>query len=696
MRYGASVRNPFEAMNELSIAAPGVGDSHSVADSRNHLIRTCVLVCVGYYLGARLGLALTFEPFPVSVLWPPNAILFAGLLLVPTHRWFAVILAVLPAHLLAELTSGIPLLMVMCWYLSNVAEAVIGALCATLLAGRRLTFDSPTNVVYFAFAAFLAALLSSFLDAAFVALNQFGNAGYWENWSARTWSNVTASLVVATPIVALATADWASIRQHATRSRIAEVAALVAGLTVVAVIVFDTELTTGLTTAQICLPLPFLLWAALRFGPPGVTLAFIFVTVLAIWGAGHGIGALSVGTALENARAVQVFAICVGPTLLCLAASLRQRQAVEESLRLSDKRFQVVLEATRDTVYDRDLQTGEMWWGHDGLQQFGYARAQAHPVHTVWTELVHPEDRERIAQQLRHATESGQQLWEAEFRLRRADQTYAQVHEQGFIVRNEHGEPVQLIGAVTDVTERRDTDELSQRLSHASRLTSMGELTASIAHEINQPMSAILNNVDAAEMLLDAGKLNTAEMRSILDDIRADDLRAGEIIRHIRELANKRQVKFEVFDMNEVVRAVMRLAAPVARRRGVTLRAEFDDLPAIRGDRIHVQQVLLNLIFNAMDAMGDTPAPQRRVRVSTLQVGMDHIEIAVADRGHGIPAGKLQTIFESFYTTKAEGMGLGLSISRTIVLAHGGSIWAENNAKGGATIRFTLPATRPL
>ena len=683
-------------MNELSIAAPAVGESRGGEQSRGHVARTCILVCVGYYLGAKLGLALTFEPYPVSVLWPPNAILLAGLLLVPTHRWFAVILAVLPAHLLAELSSGIPVMMVLCWYLSNVTEALVAALCATLLAGGRITFNSPTNVLYFAFSAFLAALLSSFLDAAFVALNQFGSAGYWENWAARTWSNLTASLVIAAPLVALGSADWTLIRARATRPRIVEGGALATSLVFLAFIVFDTEVTAVLTTAQMCLPLPFLLWAALRFGPAGVTTTFTCVALLAIWGAGHGIGALAVGTPLENARSVQVFVIALAPTLLCLAAALRQRQAVEESLRLSDKRFQVVLEATRDTVYDRDLASDEMWWGHDGLTQFGYGRAQAHPVHAVWLELVHGDDRDRVAQQLRQAIDSGHQLWEAEFRLRRADQSYAQVHEQGFIVRDDRGHAVQLIGALTDVTERRDTDELSQRLAHASRLTSMGELTASIAHEINQPMAAILNNVDAAEMLLDSGKLNTAEMRSILDDIRADDLRAGEIIRHIRDLANKRQTRFETFDANELVRAVMRLAAPVARRRGVSLRAELDSLPVIRGDRIHIQQVLLNLMFNAMDAMGDTPPAQRRIRVSTLHAGVDHVEVSVADRGHGIAPGKLQTIFDSFYTTKTDGMGLGLSISRTIVQAHGGSIWAENNARGGATIRFTLPTSRGL
>jgi two-component system sensor kinase FixL len=680
-------------MNELSLPAPAPGAATGTPDSRARLALTCMLVCVGYYVGAKLGLALTFQPHPVSVLWPPNAILFAALLLVHPGRWVAVLAAALPAHLLAELQGGIPLLMVLSWYVSNVAEAVIGATCVVLLTRARFTFDSPRNVLVFAFASLFAALSSSFLDAGFVALNQFGSATYWENWIARVWSNVTTSVMITAAIVAVAThPPW---RLPASPTKVLEGALLVAGLLATTYVVFDTDLTLGFTTAQVCLPLPFLLWAALRFGPAMVATAFAGVSLMAIWGAGHAVGALGIGTPIENARSVQLFVISVGPTLLCLAAALRQRRWIEDSLRMSDKRFRVVLEATRDTVYDRALEGDALWWGHEGISQFGYPLARSHPTYDAWLDLVHPDDRERIRQQQLHAMDTGGQLWEGEYRLRRANDSYAHVHEQAFIVRDGQGRAVQVIGALTDITERRDTDELSQRLAQASRLTSMGELTASIAHEINQPMAAILTNVDAAEMLLDAGKLGDAELRAILDDIRNDDLRAGEVIRHIRELANKHQTEFEPFDANELVRAVLRLAAPVARRRGVTLRAELGHLPIVRGDRIHIQQVLLNLVFNAMDAMADTPLPQRRARVSTLHASADRIEISVADRGHGVPPDRLKTIFDSFYTTKADGMGLGLSISRTLVHAHGGTIWAENNADTGATIRFTLPVTQP-
>jgi C4-dicarboxylate-specific signal transduction histidine kinase len=178
-----------------------------------------------------------------------------------------------------------------------------------------------------------------------------------------------------------------------------------------------------------------------------------------------------------------------------------------------------------------------------------------------------------------------------------------------------------MIGTLTDITERRETDELSQRLAQASRLAAMGELTASIAHEINQPMSAILANVDAAEMLLDTGQHGSDELRQILQDIRSDDLRASEVIRHIRALANKREIAFVRFDVNELARAVLRLASTTARRRGVALVSRFATVPLVHGDRIHVQQILLNLLFNGMDAVVDMAAGRRRLELSTAQTG---------------------------------------------------------------------------
>jgi PAS domain S-box-containing protein len=654
-----------------------------------HLLAVVSLVFASYYLGARLGLALTFQPYPVSVLWPPNAILFAALLLLPPRRWWMVAVGALPAHLLAELQGGVPMSMVLCWFVSNVAEAVIGATCVRAMVARPLTFDRLLHVAAFLFAALIAAFLSSFLDSWFVTLNRWGSSGYWDVWKLRLLSNVTASLIVV-PVIVTCRPSVLAAHRAGGRPRLLEGAVLATGLLAVTALVFDSQIASHAPPALIYLPLPFLLWAALRFGAAGASVSFALVAFLVIWGTGHAMGPFGARLPEDNALSVQLFLIFVAPTLLSLAAAMAERTHADEALRESDRRFQLVLQATRDTVYERDVASGNLWWSANGLAQFGYERDECPHTFVSWEDLVHREDRERANGQRATAIASGAMLWQSEFRLRRANGSYAHVNEQGYIAYGARGRPLQMVGAVTDITERSDADELSRRLAHASRLTAMGELTASIAHEINQPMSAILSNVDAAEMLLDAGEIQGDELRRILDDIRSDDLRASEVIRHIRGLANKRETQIESFDINELARAVLRLIAPVAERRGITVSASFAQVPHVLGDRIHVQQVLLNLLFNGMDAMGAVALENRTLHVTTSVLDGCTVEVAVRDGGHGIASDSLGRIFESFFTTKKDGLGLGLSIARSLVEAQGGRIRAENNVDGGATFRFTL------
>jgi signal transduction histidine kinase len=257
-----------------------------------------------------------------------------------------------------------------------------------------------------------------------------------------------------------------------------------------------------------------------------------------------------------------------------------------------------------------------------------------------------------------------------------------------------------LIAALLIQRRRRQQAELAVQkhrveLAHAGRLATMGELTAAIAHEVNQPLGAILANVAAAEMLLESGDRRLDDVRRILVDVRRDDLRASEVIRRLRGLLAKHEMAREAVDLNEAIAEVLRLLEAEARRRRVELVPELDGaLPKVLGERVHLQQVLLNLVINAMDAMADTPADSRRVVVRTSRSGHDGVEVAVSDRGHGIAPERLPKLFDSFFTTKQRGMGLGLSIARSIVQAHGGRIWAESDGLVGATFRFTLPVVQ--
>lgn len=237
-----------------------------------------------------------------------------------------------------------------------------------------------------------------------------------------------------------------------------------------------------------------------------------------------------------------------------------------------------------------------------------------------------------------------------------------------------------------------DTKRQQSEVAHAARLVLIGEITASIAHEVNQPLSAILSNADAAEMLLGASPPPIAEIRQILDDIRRDDMRAHEIVLNLRKLLTKRELQMESVNLDEIVQMTLLLVRADAARRGVEIRTTLDGgLPRVLGDPVHLQQVMLNLIVNAMDSMTDVPAGDRRLHITTRQRDGRSVEVCVIDTGTGVKTSELARLFDSFYTTKPHGMGLGLSIARAIVQTHGGNIWAQSNGARGATFAFTIP-----
>jgi signal transduction histidine kinase len=259
------------------------------------------------------------------------------------------------------------------------------------------------------------------------------------------------------------------------------------------------------------------------------------------------------------------------------------------------------------------------------------------------------------------------------------------------VVTDHTGQPIRVFGVSQDITDRKHAEEADRHLEQTSRLALVGELTASIAHEINQPLGAILSNTDVLEMCLESGEL-PQEVHGIVSDIRRDGLRASEVIRNVRSLARPREMQMQEVDLHELTAEVFRLAGAESRRRGVQLETDLaPDLPPIRGDRVWLQQLLLNLVTNGMDAMSDLPVGERRLELHAAQNGGSLVEVSVTDAGHGIPPDLLPRLFNSFVTTREQGMGFGLLISRSIVEAHGGRIWAQNNPDAGATFRFTLP-----
>ena len=307
---------------------------------------------------------------------------------------------------------------------------------------------------------------------------------------------------------------------------------------------------------------------------------------------------------------------------------------------------------------------------------------------------IHPEDRTARDAAIRRAFET-QGEYAMEYRVLLPDGGVRWIAGRGR-VEFEGGKPLRMRGVSLDITERRQAEleaaQQRQALAHASRLTTVGELTASITHEITQPLGAILSNAETAEILLESKQPQLEEVQRILADIRKDDLRASEIIRRMRELLRKRELELKPIDLNALASNVLRFVDGETHRRGVEIEKHFaDNLPFVRGDAIHLQQVLLNLILNGMEAMSESSESNRRLTMRTAYDGKSNAEVAVEDSGPGIPSDRLPLLFDSFFTTKTHGMGLGLSIVRSIVEAHGGRLWATANMPHGATFQFTLP-----
>lgn len=307
---------------------------------------------------------------------------------------------------------------------------------------------------------------------------------------------------------------------------------------------------------------------------------------------------------------------------------------------------------------------------------------------------VHPDDLARFMDEWGAALAEGKPL-ETEARLRRADGEYRWLLIRAVPLREETGKIVKWYGTSADVEDLKRAEEALNKshaeLAHVTRVMTMGELAASIAHEVNQPLSAIVNNGSACLRWLNGAAPDLDEAREAARRIVRDGNRAGEVITRIRALLRKTDAEKARLDINQTIREVVKLTRNEAARKGVTLRMDLAaDLPPVLGDRVQLQQVILNLVMNGVEAMASTPGRPRELLIHSRPYESDKALIAVQDSGVGLDGQDLEKIFDAFYTTKPQGMGMGLAISRSIVEDHGGRIWVAPNDGPGATFQFTL------
>ena len=660
------------------------------------LASTVLLVCVGYYAGGVFGILLGFPPSGIAAIWPSTAILLAALLLTPARLWWAYLLAAVPTHLyLVENLQrpSVPLVVMLCQVASNAIHAVLGALAVRRVVGAPPRFDSLRNMAAFILLAALGATAVACALAVSLFLLTGWASDFWLAWRQRVLANVFAILTIPPLIVLTVTGQLVSA-QRGRRGRYGELGLLTIGLLAVGIPVFGWNAPGPATpTALVFAPLPLLLWAAVRLGSGGLALSLLVVAGVSLANASAGRGPFVAQSATQNVLSLQVFLLAISVPLMLLAALVEERNLSEQALVQNEARYRAVVEDQTELIcrfrpdgiytfvngaYCRYFQRspeeliGRPFWdfippeGHQGAREFLDSITPDHPVASREHEVLAP---------------GGEIRWQ-------------QWRDRGFF--DDHGRVIEYQAVGRDITERKRAEEEVQRqreeLAHALRVMTLGELTASFAHEINQPLAAIVTNAQATRRLLDAERAKP-QITDALTDIAEDAKRASQIIGRLRTLFRKEHAERAAVDINTLIADVVSLLRADMQRRTISVTfALAETVPPVLGDSVQLQQVMLNLVVNACEAIAAIEDGPREILIETSQAEPGRLTIAVRDSGIGVNETELERIFEHFVTSKQQGLGMGLAISRSIVEAHGGRIWATVNHDRGLTLHVELPA----
>ncbi len=378
---------------------------------------------------------------------------------------------------------------------------------------------------------------------------------------------------------------------------------------------------------------------------------------------------------------------------MALEREYAERRRAEEELRRSEAFLAEGQQISRTGSWSWNVTTGEASWSTELFRIFGLDPDATTPSHEAFADRIHPEDRAAF-EVLEKAVCAGGDFG-CDCRVVTPDGVTKYVHCLGHVAAN-GAKPTEYIGTVMDVTERRLAEEALRSaaadLERASRLSTMGQLTASLAHEINQPLAAIVTNADACLLWLEADRPNLEEARQAATRIVRNGHRAADIVKSVRALTQKSAPEMAPLNINDLIREVVDLMRSEFRRHGVRVETSLaPNVGSIVGDRVQLQQVLLNLIMNGIEAMADSTETQRRLQIRSAKDESGRALVAVEDSGPGFDLSQQDRLFETFFTTKPRGMGIGLSICRSIIDAHGGQLRGSPNRPNGAIFQFTLP-----
>ncbi len=380
-----------------------------------------------------------------------------------------------------------------------------------------------------------------------------------------------------------------------------------------------------------------------------------------------------------------------------ITEDVHDQEQAQVAQREAEERYRLAAQATNDAIWDHDFRADTIDWGDNAAAVLGVnSERLGRTTSAWWSERIHPDEKRALVQSLDNAINGEARRWSGTYRFRRDDGSWADVLDRGFIVRDPDGKAIRAVGAMSDLTERHRAEaeirRMQAELIHVSRLSAMGTMASTLAHELNQPLAAISNFLSGTRRIAERPDAPREVLVQALGGAEAAARRAGEILRRLRDLVSRGKISVQVEHLPQLIDEACVLAFVDADELHVEHRLDLDPKATwVKVDRIQIQQVVINLVRNAVEAMARSG--RREVTIATRPAGT-MVEVEVADTGPGIAPEHMESLFSEFMTTKKEGLGLGLPISRTIVEAHGGEIRAENRPAGGAAFLFTLPRAR--
>ena len=559
-----------------------------------------VFVGIVCSLSTEIGFAHKVPPHNISVLWPTTSILFAVLVVAPVRDWWAYALAAYFTSVVNDAHAGFPI-SGMLFLVAALVNASIAAVGVRRFAGGVRSFDSLRGLIaYIIFAVVLAPLVSASV-AAFAGATQ----DYWFFWRVWFLSEGLGYLMLA-PVLLTWVGAAHDLSHKVSFARFVEAFLIACGLFAVCIRVF-TPLSPheGSIPALVYLPLPFLLWAAVRFGPLGVSSGLLVVALFSIAGTVQGRGPFATSGANDNVLSLQLFLLVSSLPLMFLAALIAERREKVNVLRESEARFRSMADSAPMLIWMSDEGKLCTFLNRGWLEFTG--RTFDQELGNGWSEGVHADDFQRCLATYVGAFDERREF-SMEYRLRRHDGEYRWVFDKGVPRYAPDGTFLGYIGCADDISDRRLAEEEAalqrQEVAHLMRVSVVGELSGAIAHEINQPLTAILSNAQAALHFLAQKSPDLVEVRDALQEIVEEDNRAGEVIYRLRNLLKKGESRAEQVDVNNLVISTISLLNSELIGRRINVKVELaSDLPALLGDPVQLQQVLLNIVMNAMDAM---------------------------------------------------------------------------------------------